>query len=117
MLAAVAFIVALYVGFTMSRPKRPGESIPTFVWVILFCANVFIASFLFPLSAFLPSQFEINGVPISMYILPVLGLIAGPVLSWVILNARREASELDPYVTRMDARKARVEKAKREGKL
>ena len=117
MLAAVAFIVAVYVGFTMSRPKRPGEVIPTFIWVILFCANVFIASFLFPVSAFLPSQLQINGVPIAVYFLPVLGLIAGPVLSWVILRARREASELNPYVTRMDARKARVEQAKREGKL
>lgn len=117
MLLAIAVLVAIYVGFTMSRPKRPGEVIPTFVWVILFCVNVFIASLLLPVTILIPGMPEVNGVPITVYFMPVLGLIAGPVLSWLLLRARCEASETDPYLTRMDARKARVEKAKREGKL
>ena len=116
MLLAVAILIALYVGFTMSRPQRPGEYIPTFVWVILFCANIFIASLLLPVTVIPVGIPQINGVPITVYFVPLLGLIAGPVLSWLILRSRREASEIDPYMSRMDARRERVEKAKREGR-
>lgn len=117
MLLFAALLVSLYVGFTLSRPRRDGEMIPTFVWVILFCINVFIVSLLLPIWFIAPDMPKVGGIPITAIIMPVLGLVAGPLLAWLILRARREATALDRYSTRMDARRARVEKAKREGKL
>lgn len=123
-LAPVVGIIAIVLGITLAQPKRAGELVPTWVWVILFIVNTTLAAgmmYIMLTALFLPFlNFDGYGAMAAM----AVGFLLSAGFTPYLLSLRKKAVEdvdaLGRPKTlegRMAARHARVEKAKRDGKL
>lgn len=123
-LTPITGIIAVVLGITLTQPKRPGEIVPTWFWVILFVVNTTMAAGL--LAVLIPTllfpRFAAGGTVFS--IVSTIAFVAAIALTPYLLSKRQKLVE-DTDITgrpktlegRMEARRARVEKARKEGRL
>lgn len=117
MLFSLIAIITVIVAWTIMQPSRPGQIIPLFVWLFLFAINTTLLGAAASLWFVSPDMPRVWDIPIVIIGAPIAGFVIGIILIFVLLNSRKVKSQTDPFYQKLDARRARVEKAKREGKL
>ncbi|MEL7231981.1 MAG: hypothetical protein AAGJ85_05665 [Pseudomonadota bacterium] len=117
MLFSLIAIFTVVIAWTIAQPHRPGQIVPLFVWFILFAINMTLLGATASLWFISPEMQRVWDIPIVVIGFPLLGFVLSIVLGFVLLQSRKVKSQTDPFYQKLDARRARVEKAKREGRL